>query len=45
VVGRLIAEAVCVILVLIRMQVFAEKRKELSQTVVSLIGSLMPKPK
>jgi quinol monooxygenase YgiN len=28
------------ILVIIRMKVFAEKRKELSQTIVSLIGSL-----
>jgi quinol monooxygenase YgiN len=28
------------VLVIIRMQVLAEKRKELSQTVVSLIGSL-----
>ncbi len=28
------------ILVIIRMQVFPEKRKELSQTIVSLIGSL-----
>jgi quinol monooxygenase YgiN len=28
------------VLVIIRMKVFAEKRKELSQTIVSLIGSL-----
>jgi len=33
------------ILVIIRMQAFAEKHKELSPTIVSLIGSLMLKPK
>jgi hypothetical protein len=30
------------ILVIIRMKVLAEKRKELSQTIASLIGSLSP---
>jgi quinol monooxygenase YgiN len=33
-----------VILVIIRMKVFAEKRKELSQTIVSLIGPLRREP-
>jgi hypothetical protein len=32
------------ILVIIRMQVFAEKHEELSPTIVSLTGSLMLKP-
>ena len=32
------------ILVIIRMKVFAEKRKELSQTIVSLIGPLRREP-
>jgi quinol monooxygenase YgiN len=31
---------ICMILVIIRMKVLAEKRKELSQTIASLIGSL-----
>jgi quinol monooxygenase YgiN len=38
--GRPFANAICMILVIIRMQVLPEKRKELSQTIVSLIGSL-----
>ena len=40
VVGRPYANIICVILVIIRMKVLAEKRRELSQTIVSLIGSL-----
>lgn len=40
VVGRPVADTICVILVLIRMKVLAEKREELSQTIVSLIGFL-----
>ena len=39
-VGRPYANTISVILVIIRMKVLAEKRKELSQTIVSLIGSL-----
>jgi quinol monooxygenase YgiN len=38
--GRQVADTICMILVIIRMKVLAEKRKELSQTIVSLIGSL-----
>ena len=34
------ADTICMILVIIRMKVFAEKRKELSQTIVSLIGPI-----
>ena len=40
VIGRPFADSICVILVIIRMKVLAEKRKELSQAIVSLIGSL-----
>ncbi|RPI66351.1 MAG: antibiotic biosynthesis monooxygenase [Geobacteraceae bacterium] len=40
VVGRPFANTICMILVIIRMQVLAEKRVELCQTIVSLIGSL-----
>ena len=40
VVGQPFANTICMILVIIRMQVIPEKRKELSQTIVSLIGSL-----
>mgnify|MGYP001564610267 CR=1 FL=1 len=40
IVGRPIAEAICVILVIIRMKVLAEKRKARSLTIVSLIDSL-----
>ncbi len=40
VVGRQFANTVCMILVIIRMKVLAEKRKELSQTIASLIGSI-----
>ena len=40
VVGRPFAIAPCMILVIIRMKVFGEKRKELSQTIASLIGSI-----
>jgi quinol monooxygenase YgiN len=39
-VGRPFANTICVILAIIRMKVLAEKRKELSQTISSLIGSL-----
>jgi len=39
-VGLPLANAICMILFIIRMKVFAEKRKELSQTIASLIGSL-----
>src|SRR4030042_5706190 len=38
VVGRPFADKICMILVIIRMRVLAEKRKELSQTIASLIG-------
>jgi quinol monooxygenase YgiN len=40
VVGRPFANTVCMILVIIRMRVLAGKRKELSQTIASLIGSI-----
>ena len=40
VIGRPFADRICMILVIIRMRVLAEKRKELSQTIASLIGSL-----
>ena len=40
VVGRPFANTICVILVIIRMRVIAEKREELSQTIASLIGSI-----
>ena len=39
-VGRPFANTICVILAFIRMKVLAEKRKELAQTISSLIGSL-----
>ncbi len=35
-----LANTICMILVIIRMKVLAEKRKELSQTIALLIGSL-----
>jgi quinol monooxygenase YgiN len=38
--GRPVADTICMILAIIRMKVLAEKREELSQTVVSLIGFL-----
>ena len=38
VVGRPFANTICMILVIIRMKVLDEKRKELSQTIASLIG-------
>ena len=38
--GRPFANTICVILVIIRMKVLAEKRKELAQTILLLIGSL-----
>src|SRR5512136_979900 len=40
VVGRPFADTIGMILVIIRMRVLAEKRKELSQTIASLIGSI-----
>jgi quinol monooxygenase YgiN len=40
VVGRPFADTIFMILVTIRMKVLAEKRKELSQTIASLIGSI-----
>jgi hypothetical protein len=40
VVGLPLATRICMILVFIRMKVLAEKRKELSQTIASLIGSI-----
>ena len=40
VVGLPLANTICMILVIIRMKVRSEKRKELSQTIVSLIGSI-----
>jgi quinol monooxygenase YgiN len=40
VVGRPFADKIFMILVIIRMKVLAEKRKELSQAVSSLIGSI-----
>jgi hypothetical protein len=39
-VGRPFANAICIILVIMRMRALAEKRKELPQTIASLIGSL-----
>jgi hypothetical protein len=39
-VGRPFADTTCMILVIIRMRVLAEKRMELSQTIASLIGSI-----
>jgi hypothetical protein len=40
IVGLPLANTICMILVFIRMKVLAEKRKELSQTIASLIGSI-----
>ncbi len=40
VVGRPFANTICMVLIIIRMKVLAEKRKELSQTIASLIGSI-----
>jgi hypothetical protein len=40
VVGLPLADTICMILFIIRMKVLAEKRKELLQTVVSLIDSI-----
>jgi len=40
IVGRPFAITICMILVTIRMKVLFEKRKELSQTIASLIGSI-----
>ena len=40
VVGKPLANTICMILFIIRMKVLAEKRKELSQTIALLIGSL-----
>src|SRR4030042_6599326 len=40
VVGRPFANTICMILVVMGMKVLSEKRKELSQTITSLIGSL-----
>jgi quinol monooxygenase YgiN len=40
VVGLPLADTICMILFTIRMKVFAEKRKELCQTIALLIGSL-----
>jgi len=39
-VGGSFANAICMILVIMRMKVLSEKRKELSQTIASLIGSI-----
>ena len=39
-VGLPLADTICMIVVAIRMKVLAEKRKELSQTIALLIGSL-----
>ena len=39
-VGLPLANTICMILVTVRMRVLAEKRKELSQTIASLIGSI-----
>jgi len=36
--GRPVADTICMILIIIRMKVLAEKRKELSQTIIFLIG-------
>jgi hypothetical protein len=41
IVGSPFAITTSMILVIIRMKVFSEKRKELSQTIISLIGSMM----
>jgi quinol monooxygenase YgiN len=38
--GRPFANTICVILAIIRMKVLAEKRKELAQTILSLIGCI-----
>jgi quinol monooxygenase YgiN len=40
VVGRPLANTICMIRVIIRMKVLAEKRRELCQTIALLIGSL-----
>jgi quinol monooxygenase YgiN len=40
IVGRPVADTICMILAIIRMKVLPGKREELSQTIVSLIGSL-----
>ena len=40
IVGRPFADPTCMILVIIRMKVLAEKRQELSQTIACLIGSI-----
>jgi quinol monooxygenase YgiN len=40
IVGRSFANFPCMILVIIRMKVLAEKRKELSQTIATLISSI-----
>ena len=40
VIGRPFANTICGVMVIIRMKVFSEKRKELSQTIASLIGSI-----
>jgi len=40
IIGRSLADMIYMILVAIRTKVLAEKRKELSQTIASLIGSL-----
>ena len=37
--GRPLADTLCMILAIIRMKVLADKRKELSQTIALLIGS------
>jgi len=39
-VGRGFAITICMILVIIRMRILSEKRKEVSQTIASLIGSI-----
>ena len=40
VVGKTVANTICMILVIIRMKVLPEKRMELSQAIASLIGSI-----
>src|SRR4030042_5582593 len=40
IVGRPFANTICMILAIIRMKVLAEKRKEVSQTIASLIGAI-----
>ena len=40
VVGRTFANTIGMVMVIIRMKVISEKRKELSQTIASLIGSI-----